>query len=100
MNRKIDAMHQEYGIDKQGRMCKGCVNYSSYIWRSRTVRKCLAYGDTRSESTDWKASYIGCGLYGKLFEGTGRRTMIEVLKAAPRVNTGTEQLDGQIGFEV
>ena len=89
-------MHEAYGITTG--LCRDCCNFTSYKWRDRTVRKCIAYGDTRSEATDWRASNSACGLYNVLFEETGKRTMLEMLPRGGRPKEAPV-CRGQIGFK-
>ncbi len=59
---KIDRMHALFGAH-QGAACKDCGYYRSYEYRGKKYRKCAIYGITNSEASDWRASYIACGLF-------------------------------------
>jgi len=50
----------------------------------KTYRKCIAYGDSCSEATDWNANFEGCGLFNKPFDAEKRRPLVEVLKSRSR----------------
>ena len=49
--RKIDAMHKYYGI-ASGR-CENCPHFITKVF-DRKYHKCLVYGDSNSEATDWR----------------------------------------------
>ena len=61
MLRKIDAMHQLYGI-QNGRFCKDCHLLRGYDYHGRRYYKCAAYGDSNSEATDWRLYFPACNL--------------------------------------
>ena len=94
--RKIEAMHAMYGKN-HGCICRDCCNLVAEDYHGRRYYKCIAYGDSRGESTDWALRYRACGLWGIPFERLGKRTMIEMLKHAGRPET--ETFEGQIKME-
>jgi hypothetical protein len=59
--RKIDLMHKLYGISAQ--VCGDCCNYVSGRYHDKTLRKCVRYGGTHSEASDWKKSATACGMF-------------------------------------
>ena len=61
--RKLPAMHQAYGVCPVPHKCRECSNFLTYVFRSRKVFKCAAYGDTASQATDWGANYLACGMF-------------------------------------
>lgn len=61
MLRKIDAMHALFGA-AHGATCKLCPHITSYRYNGRNIYKCKAYGNTRSEATDWRLWYPACML--------------------------------------
>lgn len=93
--KKIEAMYLEYG-KKYGSLCKDCCNLASYR-QSRVWYKCIAYGESSSEATDWKLSNIACGLFGIEFEKMKRIPLIEKLKRSTKVEDD-EPIKGQITF--
>ena len=94
-NRKIKAMHREYGrLD--GRKCGDCCNLSSYT-QSRTWYKCEAYGNSRSEATDWAKRNIACGLFNIPF--VYRIPLIQKLKHGPKPIT-EEPIEGQTVLDI
>lgn len=95
-NRKLAAMHLHYGSGWPER-CEDCTHLVGVTPTSRHLYKCEAYGDTRSEATDWAKRWTACGLINKddISELT---TMIEQLKHAPRKPV-EEPIAGQISVE-
>ena len=96
MKRKIEAMHEAYGTSPN--LCKYCEHFWVHIMPSgRRYFKCHAYGESRSEATEWRANWTACGLFNRplppLFV-----PMIEELKHAERKKP-EEPLQGQIGLE-
>lgn len=66
--RKIDLMHQLFGEAEH--LCKECDHFGRWrVGGATTVRKCEVYGRTRSEASDWKASYQACGLFNQPYDG-------------------------------
>lgn len=61
MANKIELMHRIFGKNEKY-CCIECSHYKRKTYGSRTYRKCEVYGDGNSTGTDWKASYIACGL--------------------------------------
>lgn len=96
MNRKIDAMHEEYGFNAAHK-CMDCCNLV-HVRYSRTYLKCSAYGESSSTATDWAGKWFACGLYGKDFSKLKRKPLIEALKrmSQSEASKATEPLDGQI----
>ena len=75
--RKIDLMHQIYGYGSG--TCEHCPHFSEKLWH-RAYNKCLVYGDSNSEATDWRKGYIACGLIDKPFP-EGDRRIVELVIA-------------------
>lgn len=94
MAKKIDAMHQIFGrySGQEPRQCRDCNNFIRKKY-TRVYRKCLIYGNTSSEATDWNASYEACEFFNKSYKGNN---IINILKRSPRANN--KPLDGQISF--
>ena len=59
--RKIELMHEMFGKNEKY-CCAECDHFRKINYHDKTYRKCEVYGLTRSEATDWKASYVACGL--------------------------------------
>ena len=59
--RKIQAMHSKFG-KREDKQCRTCCNLITRCGR-RNHHKCLLYGNTGSEATDWRLAYTACGMY-------------------------------------
>lgn len=77
--RKVSAMYKWSGGTDYRNTCYECKNCRKIRKGSRTVYKCLSYGNTDSSATDWKPSYIACRAFNQVppiipvFEhGTGK----------------------------
>lgn len=88
--RKIDLMHKLFG--KSEGLCKECCNYTRYSYRDKAYRKCIAYGVTASEATDWKASYQACGLFNREYNG---KDVIRLVKNGIAKRLIAEPIEGQ-----
>ena len=95
--RKIEAMHAMYGKNL-GCLCRDCCNLVAEDYHGRRYYKCIAYGDSRGESTDWALRYRACGLWGVPFERLKQKTMIEMLKHVQKPPKGP--VEGQTKLEV
>lgn len=73
--RKIDAMHYYYGRGV-GR-CEDCPHFIKHVW-DRNYYKCLVYGASNAESTDWRKSWPACGLIDKPFPGGDTRVVARI----------------------
>lgn len=72
--RKIDRIHQLFGLEP-GRTCGECINLVC-IQSGRRVRyKCMVYGCTSSEASDWDKSWTACRMFGHEYSG---RSVIEL----------------------
>lgn len=91
-DRKITAMHREYGKDIAHR-CANCKNFCIHATTSRTRYKCIAYGVSFSSATDWAKKWAACGLYGKPLAADH----VPLIKRLPRTKRKEEPLDGQMG---
>ena len=91
--RKIDAMHAEYGYG--GGRCEDCIHCVRLEPRpGKRYYKCALYGVSAAESTDWRLSYLACGMINhplpKLFT-----PMIDVLKREMKRGSA-EPIEGQM----
>ena len=68
--RKIDVMYRHYGFGV-GR-CESCPHFKKKTF-DRTYHKCLVYGESNSEATDWRKSWDACGLIDKPFPEKDQR---------------------------
>ena len=91
MANKIELMHRIFGKNEKY-CCIECSHFKRKTYGSRICEKCEVYGDSNSTGTDWKASYIACGL-APHEQYTGRR-IIELAKAKKQKKD--EGIPGQI----
>lgn len=81
--RRIDLMYGEYGVN-EGSFCSNCCNlvadYVSGKKYSGTVCKCIAYGKDKTEETDWRRNYTGCGLYNMPFHDMNKEPLYKKSK--------------------
>ena len=89
---KIDEMHRLFGTD-YAHTCGECKHFFSYT-ESRKWFKCRLYGDSRSESTDWRKSYVACGNYNKQLDKDFIPVVQRVIHA-PKLHED-EQIPGQM----
>ena len=91
--RKIDAMHKYYGFGS-GR-CENCPHFKKKVF-DRTYHKCLVYGDSNSEATDWRSGYNACGLIDKPFPSDETRIVTRII--ASKIDN--DPLPGQIAMDL
>ena len=91
--RKIEAMHKYYGYGS-GR-CEHCPHFQKKVF-DKTYYKCLVYGNSNSEATDWRCSYLACGLIDKPFP-TDETRIVNRIIASKRES---EPLPGQIAMDL
>ena len=97
IGRKIDAMHSEYGYG--GGTCKDCIPLQQKEQRSgRTYYKCVLYGCSASEATDWRVGYLACGMINKPLPVL-YTPMVDVLKRASK-RFDAEPLEGQMKLDI
>lgn len=60
---KINAMYSVYG--KGSGRCGDCPHFLEGYYHDRKYFKCVAYGLSHSEATDWRKKWSACGLIGK-----------------------------------
>ena len=86
---KIDKMHSLFGEIKDHK-CKECCHYKTETYHGKSYRKCVCYGQSNSEATDWKASYTACGLFNQPWDGD-----IEIYKTTA-IKAEEKPIKGQI----
>ena len=59
---KAERMRAMFGT-RPGAICKDCGYFREYTYRGKTYRKCIVYGITNSEASDWAGRWEACGLY-------------------------------------
>ena len=91
---KISRMYRHFGESQSGLKCKDCSNLIRVERGNHRVSKCLVYGDTFSEASDWKRSHKACGMINHEYDG---RPIIEIYE--PRHKTD-EQIEGQMELPI
>lgn len=66
--KKINEMHMRFG--KADGKCKDCSNFRRYHYRGKTYSKCVVYGESNSQATDWNGRNAACGMFNKDYNGT------------------------------
>lgn len=95
MNRKIELMHDIFGIDEEHK-CGECDNFGEHRY-DKLYYKCAVYGISSSEASDWRKKYTACGMFNKEYTG---RPIIELRKHAGGMPAPEPELDGQVKWEV
>ena len=93
--RKIDAMHFYYGFGTG--LCQNCPHFVKKDW-NRKYHKCLVYGDSNSEATDWRKGYMACGLIDQPFPESDVR-IVKLIGREAKSKMCEEPIEGQIGLE-
>ena len=89
-DRKLAAMHKEYGRD-YGFRCSDCPWLSKVYGNTRSYYKCAAYGSSASEATDWAKSWDACGLRTKSIAG-----LTPMVKRLERERQSDKPIPGQM----
>ena len=55
-------MHRYYGVDPGRGICDDCQHLVRYEAGNKAVYKCVLYGVTHSEATDWRKQWEACAL--------------------------------------
>ena len=87
---KISRMYRHFGESQSGKKCKDCSNLIRVERGNHRVSKCLVYGDTFSEASDWKRSHKACGMLNQSYDG---RPIIEIYEPRSKAD---EQIEGQM----
>jgi hypothetical protein len=62
IERRIAAMHKRFGTN-YALCCKDCNHLICGEYHGRRYYKCEIYGLSHSESSDWRRSWMACGMY-------------------------------------
>lgn len=90
--RKISAMYEWSGGTDYRHICYECRNCQKVKKGNRSVYKCMAYGNTDSASSDWKASYIACKHFNKPVPA------VPVIRITKR-EQDAQEIEGQLNIE-
>jgi len=94
--KKIDAMHSRFGFADG--ICGDCPHFLRYRYHDRCLLKCMAYGLTHSEATDWRVKWQACGMKDK--EMDENYTPVFELVKGKRECAVPEQCEGQVKMEL
>lgn len=89
---KINRMYKYFGKSGSGKKCKDCTNLIRAERGNHRVSKCLVYGDTFSEASDWKQSHKACGMINREYDG---RPVIRMFEPRSKAD---EQIGGQMSL--
>jgi len=62
MKLQLQRMHTVFGRS-YGNRCGDCCNFAKGRYHDRILQKCVAYGLTHSEASDWAQRWDACGQY-------------------------------------
>jgi len=92
--KKIYRMYELFGhCENNEAICKNCKHLTSYT-ASRKWYKCECFGNSSSESTDWRIGWLACGLYNKPYDGK------PVVEIRTRKKKKDLPVDGQMEMEL
>ena len=91
---KISRMYKYFGKSGSGKKCKECSNLIRVERGNHRVSKCLVYGDTFSEASDWKQSHNACGMLNQYYDG---RPIIEICEPRHKADV---QIEGQMTLQI
>lgn len=95
--RKIDAMHERYGTYPA--LCRDCSHFIAGRYHDMRLYKCELYGVTHSEASDWRQSYVACGMFNADLDYEQFVPVIKQIRYAP-VKGPVAQIDGQMRMEI
>lgn len=78
--RKISAMYQFSGGADPAHQCVECCNCKRFQRGSRKVYKCMLYGNTNSETSDWNSMSMACKLFNVQYHPLGFWPKEEVIR--------------------
>ena len=89
--RKISKMYQWSGGITPFHTCRECRNCRKVGKGNKSVYKCMIYGNTNSEASDWRISWTACKAFNTVYSG---RTVIRTVKR----ERDEEQMEGQMSI--
>lgn len=89
--RKISKMYQWSGGITPFHTCRECRNCRKVGKGNKSVYKCMIYGNTNSEASDWRISWTACKAFNTVYSG---RTVIRTVSR----ECEDEQLEGQMSL--
>lgn len=89
--KKIQAMYKCGGGTDYRHTCHECKNCLRIQKGGRKVYKCRIYGESNSAASDWKASYIACRWFDRVYLGP------PIMRMSEQKNH-REEIQGQISM--
>lgn len=86
--RKIELMYRLFG-HCNGHSCGECSNLIEKR-RDRVYRKCIVYGVTNSEASDWAKRWNACGMFNLNYSGN------PIISVVRKKNDFGIPMDGQM----
>jgi hypothetical protein len=95
VDRKINVMHKRFSVSWQ-HTCKECRHLISGEWNGKRYHKCELYGMSHSEATDWRLSWIACGVFDADIDMS---IWIPIHRGLKRSAPSEPPLDGQMRID-
>lgn len=92
--KNIEIMHSMFG-ELPEHKCGECSNLISHT-ANRRWYKCGVWGQSSSESSDWRKKWTACGMFRKEYTGTPIK---DYTKRKPMVKADV-QIEGQMRLEL
>ena len=92
--KNIEIMHSMFG-ELPEHKCGECSNLVTHTY-NRSYNKCLVWGQSCSESSDWRKKWTACGMFCKDYDGT---TIKDYVKHSPKAYNDV-QIEGQMRLDV
>lgn len=96
IERRIAAMHKRFGLNTV-LYCKDCNHLISGKYHDRRYYKCEIYGLSHSASSDWRRSWMACGMYNVPQDMDRWVPLMKQINHSPKVEL---PIDGQVRLEV
>lgn len=96
IERRIAAMHKRYGT-MYGESCKGCAHLISGDYHDKRYHKCELYGLSHSVSSDWRLSWMACGMFDYPVD---METWVPIMKLVNHTKGAEPPIEGQIEMGV
>lgn len=92
--KKIEIMHSMFG-ERPEHKCGECSNLVTHTY-NKVYRKCLVWGESCSESSDFRKKWTACGMFCKDYDGTPIK---DYVKRSPKAYEDV-QIKGQMRLEL
>ena len=95
IERRIAAMHKRFGTN-YALCCKNCNHLICGEYHDRRYYKCEIYGLSHSESSDWRRSWMACGMYNVPQDMDKWVPLMKQINQSPNIEM---PIEGQIRIE-